>query len=199
MIKIYGSMMSSASRCYWMAEECGQMLENVPLDFQKQEHKSPEYLKINPNGKVPTIVDGDFILWESMAINAYFAEKYKPELMGATAEDHAHVNQWSYWAMAHLSHAGEPLILQKYRKSPDSDETKKGREELAKLLPILDNAMSGKNYLVGDTFTVADLNLVSIVSTLMWAGIDMAPYANITRWYGMISQRPAFQKTLGKK
>lgn len=199
MIKIYGSMMSSASRCYWMAEEAGQTLENIPLDFQKNEHKAPEYLKLNPNGKVPTIIDGDLVLWESMAINAYLGDKYKPELLGATPELRALANQWSYWAMAHLSHAGEPMILQKYRKTPDSDETAKGREELAKLLPILDNALNGKNYLVGDAFSVADLNLVSIVSTLMWAGIDMAPYANIMRWFGTISQRPAFQKTLGKK
>lgn len=199
MIKIYGSMMSSASRCYWMAEECGLQLENVPLDFTKQEQKSAEYLALNPNGKVPTIVDGEFVLWESMAINMYFAEKQKPELLGATPEDRAHVNQWSYWGIAHMSHAAEPLLLQKFRSTPDNDETMKAKEGLAKLLPILDNALAGKNYLVADTFTAADLNLASIMGGLMWAGADLSAYTNIGRWMGMLAQRPAFQKTIGKK
>ncbi len=195
MIKIYGSKMSSAGRCYWMAEEVGQTLEQVPLDFQTKQHKSPEYLKLNPNGKVPTIVDGDLVLWESMAINTYLADKYKPELLGTTPELRALANQWSYWSMAHLHHAGHALVMQTYRKTPDSEETTKGREELATLLPILDTALHGKNYLVGDMFSVADLNLVSIIDTLKWAGVDMAPYANITRWVETISQRPAYQKT----
>lgn len=199
MIKIYGSMKSSAGRCYWMAEEVGQTVETMPLDFSKQEHKSPEYLKLNPNGKVPTIIDGDLVLWESMAINTYLAEKYKPELLGASVEDRAKAYQWSYWATAHLSHAGEPIIMQKFRNTPESDETKKAHENLARLLPILDGALAGKNYLVGDAFSMADLNLASVVGGLMWAGADFSNYQNITRWMGMIGQRPAFQKTMGKQ
>ena len=199
MIKIYGSTMSTAGRCIWMAEEAGQPIENVILDWAKGEMKSPEYLKLNPNGKVPTMVDGDLVMFESLAINGYLAEKYKPEMMGPTIEDRARVSMWSYWGIANLSHAGEAVILQKYRNTPESDETTRSRETLAKLLPILDNALTGKNYLVADMFTVADLNNADIVRGLGWAGIDMTPYANITRWMTTIAQRPAYQKTIGAK
>ncbi len=182
-----------------MAEETGQAWENVPVDFQKSEHKSEEYLKLNPNGKVPVMVDDAFVLWESLAINAYLGEKYKPEMLGSTLEQHALVNQWNFWNISNLAHPVEVLAIQKWRKTPDNDQTTTSRQSLDRFLPILENALVGKEYLVGDTFTTADLNLVSNVSALMFIGFDMTALPNIQRWFGTISQRPAFQKTLGKR
>jgi glutathione S-transferase len=182
-----------------MAEEVGQLWENVPVDFAKGEHKSADYLKLNPNGKVPVVVEGDYVIWESMAINAYFAEKYKPEMLGTGIEQHGHVQQWSYWAIANLSHAVEVLAIQKWRSTPDDDSTAKAHESLVRFLPILEASLAGKNYLVGDTFTVADLNVASNISAVLWIGTDMSAYPNITRWFTTIAQRPAFQKTIGKK
>lgn len=197
MIKIYGSVSSSAGRSIWTAEETGQPYEVVPVDFKNQEHKGEAYLKLNPNGKVPVMVDGDFVMWESMAINTYLAEKYKPELLGSSVEQHGHVYQWSYWAIANLAHSVEILSIQKWRQTPDNEETAKAHTDIARFLPILEGALVGKDHLVGDVFTLADLNTASIIGALMWLQMDMTACPNILRWFSAISQRPAFQKTIG--
>ncbi len=87
MITLYGPARSSAGRCFWLLEELGLSYENKPVDMMKKEHKSDWFLKVNPNGKVPALVDGNTTLFESMAINYYLAEKYKPEFLGKTVEE----------------------------------------------------------------------------------------------------------------
>jgi glutathione S-transferase len=87
MTTIYGSPRTSAGRCIWALEEAGIKYNNQPVDMKNKEHKSPEYLKLNPNGKVPVFVDNDVTLFESMAINSYIAESYKKELLGKTASE----------------------------------------------------------------------------------------------------------------
>ena len=81
MITLYGSARSSAGRCLWCLEETGVAYENKNVDMRTKEHQSEAFLKINPNGKVPAMVDGETKLFESMAINFYLADKYKPELL----------------------------------------------------------------------------------------------------------------------
>ena len=82
MIKLYGPARSSAGRCFWLLEELNVPYENIKVDLMNKEHKADWFLKINPNGKVPALVDEDVTLFESMAINYYLTEKYKPEFMG---------------------------------------------------------------------------------------------------------------------
>lgn len=197
MIKIYGSISSSAARCIWMAAEIEQEYEIVPVDFRTGEHKSEAYLRLNPNGKIPVVVDGDFVIWESVAINTYFAEKYKPELLGKNVYEHGHVYQWSYWAVVNLARPVEVLSIQKFRNTPDNDETAKARMEIDRFLPVLEGALVGKDHLVGSEFTIADLNAGSNIAVLTWIGIDLAMYPNILRWFATMSQRPAFQKSVG--
>ena len=144
MIKIYGSVLSSSGRCIWMAEEIGQEWENVPVDFKNREHKSASYLKLNPNGKVPVVVDGEYVIWESVAINTYLAEKYQPALLGLSLEERGHVHQWNYWAVANISLPVEVLTLQKWRGTPDNEETAHARTELDRFLPILEQALHEK-------------------------------------------------------
>ncbi|MCB0362836.1 MAG: glutathione S-transferase [Bdellovibrionales bacterium] len=107
MVAIYGSPRSSSGRCFWCLEEIGIEYENKPINFREKQHKSPEYLKLNPNGKVPVLVDGDFVIWESLAINFYLAEAYKPQLLGSDIQHRGLVHQWSIWALADLQ---PPLI-----------------------------------------------------------------------------------------
>src|SRR5437588_323550 len=77
-LKIYGIPRSRAFRVLWMAKELGLDYENVPIDMGKGDTRTPDYLRINPNGHIPAIDDDGFILWESMAINLYLAKKYSP-------------------------------------------------------------------------------------------------------------------------
>ena len=116
MMKIYGSIVSRASRNAWAAEETGTDYEVVPLDFRKAEHKAPAFLAINPAGKMPALVDGDVVMSESLAINLYIAQTYgKGSLWPAGAKDQARCLQWSMWAGAEL----EPMSVRERLEAVD--------------------------------------------------------------------------------
>src|SRR5262245_1674145 len=107
MIKLYGIRMSRALRSLWALEELNVPYEHVPIDFMT-ESKTPEFKAINPNGKVPALVDGEVTLFESMAINLYLARRYDTKgLYPRSAEDEARAIQWSFWGMTEI----EPGLL----------------------------------------------------------------------------------------
>ena len=196
-MKIYGSKNSSAGRCWWAAAEAGIELEQVPLDFQKNEHKGEAYLKLNPNGKVPTLVDGDVVIWESMAINNYIVEKNKPELFGPQdAASHAHLSQWSYWSIAHLNKAMEPLYMQKWTGPLSAEALAKANEDVSKWLKILDVHLEGKSFMVSEVFTIADINVGSVIDAVE-DGFDFSPFPNVKRWFASLQERPAYKQVYG--
>jgi glutathione S-transferase len=199
MIKIYGTPRSTAFRCYWFMEEIGGIeYETQSVDFAKGENKSAEYLKLNPNGKVPTMVDGEVVVWESMAICYYLMEKYQAlQFVGTTAEEHAEVNQWTFWSAIHLANAFEPLVLQTYRKTPDSEMTKMSREqELPRYLSVLEGHLAGKEYMVMNKFTLADIAVMSVVRLVDFVSFDLSSYPNIKSWVARLSEREAYKKVL---
>lgn len=197
MINIYGSPRSSSGRCFWCLEEIGKTYNSTPLNFKEKEHKSPAYLKINPNGKVPTLTDGDFVIWESIAINFYLAETYKPELLGLDNKQHGLVQQWSLWSIAEL----QPPIIDAFiqlifvpEERRDSKSIEKAMAKIPGLLKVLNDALKDQQYLVGDDFTLADLNVASIVFLCSEIKFDLTAYKNIQTWLTQISERPAFKK-----
>jgi glutathione S-transferase len=198
MLKIYGSPRTSANRCFLMLEEVGVMYTGMPIDMmEKKEHKSPEYLRLNPNGKVPCLVDGDFVIWESLAINYYLGEKYKPELLGKTPEQKGLMHQWSTWGMLELQAPMIDLFIQMVfvpEAKRDSNIIAKSKEKIPPLLKILDNALMGKDYLAGPSFTLADLNVASVVGIAPALQFPLAAYSGISAWMQKIMARPAFQK-----
>jgi glutathione S-transferase len=198
MIQIYGSKRSSAFRCYWLMEELGLSYQAVPLDFSKQEHKSAEYLQLNPNGKVPTIIDDGFVLWESLAINYYLIEKYNGhDLVGQTVQDHAEVNKWNIWSITHLSESFYPLVMQAYMKTPDSDATAASREkELPRYLGVLNQHLADKEYMALGKFTLADITAMSVVGISSFINYDLSSYPNITSWMARLSEREALKRAM---
>lgn len=197
MITLYGSPRSSAGRCLWTLEEAGVAYTLKDVDMRNKEHKSPEFLKINPNGKVPALTDGDYTLYESMAINFYVAESYKKELLGHNAKDNGLVHQWSFWAISELQGPIIEIFIQKVfvpEDRRDHNVIENNMKKLPELFHVLNSSLEGKKYLVGNEFTLADLNTASVASIALAIGLDMAPYANITSWMGALSERPAFQK-----
>src|SRR5215470_3526362 len=107
MLKLFGQGRSRASRSLWMLEEIGIPYECVPVR-PYTESRSPDYLRINPNGHIPSLDDGNFVLWESLAINLYLAETYaSAPLWPAGAKEHARIYQWSFWAANEI----EPRIV----------------------------------------------------------------------------------------
>ncbi|MCM2280994.1 MAG: glutathione S-transferase family protein [Bdellovibrionaceae bacterium] len=203
MIRLYGSPRSSAGRCYLVLEELGLPYEVMSLDMMgKREHKSEAYLKLNPNGKVPCLSDGDFVIWESMAITWYLADKYRPALLGATPEMRGLVQQWSYWAITELQPPMVDMLIQLFFTPEDKRDhgaIAKAKDRVPPRLAILDNALRGNSYLVGETLTVADLNVASVVNIAGGLGLTLDGLPHLTAWFEKIKARPSFQVFIAKR
>jgi glutathione S-transferase len=200
-VKIYGIRQSRALRCYWAAEELGVPYESVPISFMGDTRK-PEYLKINPNGHIPTLVDGDVTLFESLAINLYLAKRYNANgLYPASIADEARAIQWSFWAMTEVEASALQVLLHTVVLPEGQRDAKTVAAAMDKLkgpLGVLDGALAGKKHLLGDAFTIADLNVASVLGFLLQARADVSFVPNVARWLGECCGRPAFAKALGR-
>lgn len=200
MLKLYGQARSRASRSLWMLEEIAIGYQHVPVR-PYTESREPAYLRINPNGHIPSLDDDGFILWESLAINLYLAERYAGEpLWPPQAQDHARVYQWSFWAANEI----EPRIVGiaggLSPKSPDRARVSAGLEQLALALGVLEKHLDGRAYLLGEHFTAADVNLASTLREPGERGIasleviDLTPFPRVTRWLDLSCDRPAHRR-----
>lgn len=197
MITLYGSPRSSAGRCIWTLEEAGVAYTQKDVDMKNKEHKSDDYLKINPMGKVPAMIDGDITLFESMAINYYIADTYKKELLGTNALEKGLSMQWSFWATAELQPPIIEVFIQKVFVPEDKRDhsiIEKNLNKLPELLNVLNTSLAQKKYLAGDQFTIGDINTASVASICPMLGVDFGAYPNINSWLAAIGDRPAFQK-----
>jgi glutathione S-transferase len=197
MIQIYGSPKSSAGRCFLMLEECALNYQIMPLDMGSKEHKAEHFLKLNPNGKVPCIIDDGFVLWESAAIVQYLAQKYKPEMLGASLQDKALVQQWSFWTMTEAQPPLVDILIQKVfmpEEKRDNALIARCEKKLPNLFAVLEHGLKASKYLVGDTYSVADVMVASATNLALGLGIDFTPYPNIKSWMAEISSRPAWRK-----
>ncbi len=194
-LKIYGIARSRAFRTLWMAKELGLDYDHVPIDFAGGGTRTPAYLRVNPNGHVPAIDDGGFALWESMAINLYLAKKYGTgSLYPAALEDEARAWQWSLWGMTEVE---RPVLTAMFNRAllPEDQRDAKAADEaevqMQAPLNVLDGAVGGSPYLLGGAFTVADLNVASILSWARPARIDFAPFPRAADWLKRCADRPA--------
>jgi len=202
MINIYGSPRTSAGRCFWCLEEVGASYDKVDVDMRSGKHKEAAYLAINPNGKIPALVDGDYKLWESMAINSYLASAYMPELLGESAQGKGLVNQWTTWSIAELQPPIIDIFIQTVFVPEDKRDMKvieKAQQKLPELLSILNNALEGKEMLVANRFSLADLNTASVVMICEAIRFDLQEYKEVNRWMETIGKRAAFQKYLAMR
>jgi glutathione S-transferase len=197
MIKLYGQLRSRASRSLWALEEIGVPYELVPIDTNKGDNDKPEFLAINPNGRIPALVDGDLTLFESMAINLYLARKYGKDLWPANEAGEAHALQWSFWGMTEVEPFLITLLVQQVFTPEDQrrpDRVEEARQALVPRLGVLNNHLSGRPFLLGSKFTIADLNLSSVFSLAEVVKVELAPYPNIKKWVETCFSRPARQK-----
>lgn len=184
MLKLYGGARSRASIVQWYLEELSIPYEFVLLDMKAGEHQKPEYLAINPMGKVPAIEDGDFKLWESGAILLYLAEKY-----GQAPQSLEEKSIYSQWVLFANSTLATGLFVEASRE-----------KEVPKLLTALSTILNQHPYILGAEFTVVDVAVGSILAYVpMMLPIDLSPYPVILDYIKRITQRPAFQNTIGKR
>jgi len=179
-----------------MLEEIGEPYELIQTSVRADDLQSPAYLQLNPNARIPTLVDGDVVVWESMAINLYLAQKPGP-MQSNSAAVLGIAAQWSFWAMLEsealllelLSHRA---MLPEYARDPSHIE--RNTMLLQKPLAVLDNALNGRAHLAGENFTVADLNVASILAWGKIARLDFSRHPNVARWLEKSLARPAYKR-----
>ena len=194
-LKIYGVARSRAFRTLWMAKELGLDYDHVKIDFATGETRRPEHLALNPNGHVPVIDDDGFILWESMAINLYLAKKYSAGILyPSRLEDEARAWQWSFWGMTEIERPvltamfNRAILPEDKRDAALADESER---QLGRPLMVLDGAVAATPYLLGEHFSVADLNVASILSWARPARIDFSHVPKAADWLKRCAERPA--------
>ncbi len=205
MLKIYGIKGSRASRTLWLCRELGLQYEQVPVSFADPTTKTPEFLAVNPSGKIPAIDDEGFHLSESMAINIYLAKKHASALSLKDLQGEALVLQWSFWVMTeiekpllqvmfqHMKLPDDPQAAKYFReRNPLNPEVEKMNVELLeKPLTVLNQHLSKCEYLVGNDFTVADLNVASVLSWAFPAKLDLSTKPHVQQWLNRCMARPA--------
>src|SRR5262245_16371323 len=176
------------------------------LDLIKGEQKSPQYAVLNPNMRMPTLRDGDYVLWESNAIMQYLSAK-RPDsgLLPVDEKGRLDVTRWQFWDLAHWDPACAVLIFENLVKSvvlksrePDPAAIAKGTESFHRAARALARQLEGKQFVTGNTLTVADFSLGAPLNLADMARIPVEPYAEIKRWYGTLRALPAWQKTLAQ-
>ena len=193
MIQVYGISGSRAIRSIWAAEEVGVEYEHVPTHFQGGA-QAPEYLAVNPNGRIPAMVDGDLVLFESMAINLYLARQYGGALYPRDAADEARAQQWSVWAISEIEPLQMQIVIQTFFVPEDKRNpavVERAAQGLERPLKVLDAALEGSDYLLGDQFTIADLNVAGVMLLLKMVGHDYSSHANVQRWADACYARPS--------
>lgn len=202
-MKLYQNPLSSAAlKVRAVIHELGLPVTLVTVDMAKGEHKSPEFLAKNPNGKVPTLVEDDgFCVWESNAILCYLAAK-KPEsgLLPADARLMAQVQQWLQWqASTFAASTGDVMMETLYAKlfgrAKDEAKYAAAMEKVRRDLAVLEKTLAGKEFLCGK-LTLADFSIVSALVLRAPMGVDLEAFPQVKAWVARLESRESVRKSL---
>lgn len=189
-----------ARRVVSLLEEAGLEYELRHVAMEKEEYLSPEYLAINPNHQVPTLIDGDVKIHESNAILRYLCLKHGlKDWYPDDLKTRSMVEQWLDWNQCRLSQPVIDIVLNKafMGEQGDTAAIKRGEEKMAELGPILEAGLEGRDYLAGEHPTIADLSVASNIFHLGFAdAIPSTP--NILGWFERMSGIEGFRKSLPK-
>lgn len=196
-IKLYGIAASRTARPLWLLEEYGAPYEHVSQSYAGGATRTPEFLKLNPNGHIPVLDDDGTIVWESMAINLYLARKLGAPLAPAGLPEEAEVLRWTFWAVTECEKDALTVLMHRVAMPADKrDPALADRAEGALKRPfaILDAHLAGRQYVCGDRFTVADVNVASVLAWAQASKALMEANPNLAAWLKRCMERPAQQK-----
>lgn len=203
MMQLYVNLMSpNVRRVRLTAAVLGLQLEEKNVDLARREQRQPGFLAVNPNGAVPALVDGDFVLTESRVIMQYLASR-KPESGLLPREERARfdVIRWQFWDAAHFSPQLGTLTFQKVLKprmgmgEPDAAKVEEALANFRRFAAVLDERLAGRQHVVGDSLTLADLTLAC---SLMYAGrtdVPLAEFRRLDAWFSRMSSMDAWKRT----
>ena len=195
MLRIYGSAKSRGVRVLWMAGELGLEYDHKDYLPRSPETRTPEFLALNPNARVPVIDDDGFILSESMAINLYLAKKHRSPLYPADPRHEALAIQWSLWETDRL----DRQIVNYVRHTKDLPEGERDRaladaawKEVVPAFDVLETALKKNEWLAGPSFSVGDLNVAAALFRAL--SVDLARWPHLDKWLHRCWERPAAKR-----
>lgn len=200
-IKFYYAPHSNATRIHCTLEELGIPYEKIKLDLSAGDQRKPEFLALNPNGKVPTIVIDDTPIFESVAIQIALGERYgvgKGLWPPLGSSDHLQALTWITWGQVTLA-AGPLRYFQNTStyiaaEAHNAKQAELAMEEFVTSLGILNDRLSGRPYVVGDRFSLVDVDLAAVLGwALSMMKLDLSTYPHLAAWLGRANQRPAMQ------
>lgn len=209
MITLYGVLRSRASRNVWLMHEAGLAFRHVPViqvyrpaSAPILNTRSPEFLAINPNAQVPTLVDGDLVLHESLAINLYLARRYGGALGPADPAEDGLMGMWALWAATAVEPHSLQILYNRAGKPPEErDEALAvaSIEALRAPFAVLNGALAATGFLVGGRFTVADINTAEIVRYALPATELFEAAPHVRAWMTACHARPAFKRMMAER
>ena len=199
MLRIYGSARSRGVRTLWMAGELGLQYEHLDYAPRSPQTRTPEYLALNPNARVPTIDDDGFVLSESMAINLYLAKKHG-KLYPTDAKNEALTWQWCFWEVDRLdrqltTYANNAFVLPEAQRNAAA--AKGAWDEITAALDVLEIALGKSQWLAGRDFSVADLNVAAAMVRAL--GFDIGKWPKVHAWLHKCWDRPAARRALAMR
>lgn len=198
MLRIWGRANSSAvAKVMWTVAELGLPHQRIDIGGDFGGTTEPAYLALNPNARIPTIEDGDFVLWESNAIVRYLAAKYSNgDLWPADLRRRANADRWMDWSTTTLA---DPIdrLRKTYRKLPpekiDAEAVTAALARASAVVGIFDRVLQTSPYAAGDEFTAADIALGPLLHRWTLVPFDKPDFVGVARWYAQMSGRPAFK------
>lgn len=200
MLKIYGSNLSSpANKVRFVANHLGIQYDYIIVNLREGEQHRPEFLKINPVGKIPAIDDEGFFLFESNAICRYLADKNNSSIYPRGLKERAQVDEWLDFGSMHVAASVSKVVYNRIfapmRKAEvDERSIKEGLEFLTRFLPVVDRQLANNKFLMGNSITLADFNMLAGLDPVEAAQIDINNYANICRWRNELKKQDFYTR-----
>ena len=196
MIELYTAPTPNGHKASIMLEEIGWPYEVVPVNLLEGEQKDPAYLALNPNGRIPTIVDhdnDDFVVFESGAILVYLAER-SGRFLPKDEKARSTVMQWLMFQMGGLGPMmGQANVWFRYYEEPVPQAIRRYQGEVRRLFEVLDRRLAGHEYLAGD-YSIADIAMWPWARTNRWSGVPIEGLDHLQRWIDEIRDRPAVRR-----
>lgn len=198
-LRIHGVATSRAARPLWMLEELGVPYEHVPQGYRDSATRTAEFLRLNPNGHIPVLEDGEIVVWESMAINLYLARRCGGPLAAATLAEEAELLRWSFWVMTECESHALAILMHRVAMPPerrDPARAAQAEKSLARPFGVLDAHLDGRPWIAGERFTVADINVASVLAWTRPAPDLLSAHPRLAAWLERCLARPAQQRVL---
>ncbi len=201
MIRIWGRASAfNLQKAYWTLLETDQPHERIDAGGDFGGLTDPEFVARNPNGRIPVIDDDGFVLWESHAIVRYLCDRYAPTLVPGDAQARALAAQWIDWSQTTLQPAFMDLFWGRVRMPKEKQSAafvERALRQTLAALTILENELSDRPYLVGNSFSIADIPAgTHLYRFFEMADIERPPLPNVSAWYERLQERPGYQQAV---